>query len=126
MKLLTITRDLQGKRDNDFCFATEGEIAIFGSQCSRATADDNCGCARSMCGIDSKKASTTVKATEVDIDLETLSAKIMHHYIDNWGFDIKQAAAMSTKDAAELIRVAEGFEVGSVIEVRGNSIGTRV
>ena len=32
MKLLTTTRDGQGKRSNDFCFAEEGEIAYFGSR----------------------------------------------------------------------------------------------
>lgn len=126
MKLLTITRDLQGSRNNDFCFATEGEIAIFGSQCSRATADDKCGCARSMCGIDSKKASTTVKVTDVDIDIETLSAKIMHHYVNSWKFPIKEASKIAEDDVKQLIDVAKGFELGSVIEIRGSRIATRV
>lgn len=74
MKLLTTTDETHGQRINDFYNTEEGEIAYFGSQCSRARANDTCGCARSMVGIKSRRARTTLRVRAVDMTLDDLVA----------------------------------------------------
>ena len=39
MKLLTATRERQGERDGDFCFAVEGELVLLGYVCATDRAD---------------------------------------------------------------------------------------
>jgi len=60
MKLLVATTQTQGQRQNDFCWATPGEILHFGSECDREGIDGACGCKRSLSGLDSLKATTTM------------------------------------------------------------------
>ena len=57
MKMLVATKETQGKRRNDFCWATEGELVRFAFQCDGEAVDGRCGCRRSFCGLDSHKAS---------------------------------------------------------------------
>jgi hypothetical protein len=64
MKVLVATEETQGRRPNDFCFTEEGELVLFGSECSRETIDGPCGCRRSLVGVRSGMATTTVRVVE--------------------------------------------------------------
>jgi hypothetical protein len=65
MKVLTATSQTQGWRENDFCWTVEGELVFFPQiECGRGTIDDDCGCRRSMAGLVSHRATTTMKVTE--------------------------------------------------------------
>jgi hypothetical protein len=53
----------------EFCWATEGEIAIPGIVCDHP---DYCGCDRSHDGLSSLKGSTTVMVRTVELDFDRL------------------------------------------------------
>lgn len=125
MLLPTITNDTQMTRSNDFNHATVGEIAQFGSTCSRATPDDNCGCARSMVGVDSRKASTTVKITDVEMTETELLEKLSNGYVKHWGMDEKTATKFARTDMKQLLSIGQSFPLNSVLEIRGSQIKTR-
>ena len=67
MKILVATKEGQGQRKNDFCWAEEGEVVKFPSECDRETVDGRCGCRRSMSGANSLKGTKTMKVVEFDI-----------------------------------------------------------
>ncbi len=120
MKVLVATKDLQGKRKNDFSFVPDGELVRMGFTCDGARADDKCGCARSMSGMQSHKGTTTVKVVEMEVDLEAALAKSMAEA--GYGADPKHVQ----REAAQLKRIADTFPVGAVLEIRGRKIQTRV
>ena len=65
MKVLTATRETQGWRDNDYCWAIEGELVLFVPiECGGGTVDDDCGCRRGMAGMTSHRATSTMKVVE--------------------------------------------------------------
>jgi hypothetical protein len=65
MKVLTASNQTQGWRDNDFSWTVEGELVVFPPiECGRGTIDDSCGCRRSMAGLVSHRATTTIKVAE--------------------------------------------------------------
>jgi hypothetical protein len=62
MNVLTATNQTQGWRGNDFCWTVEGELVVFPAiECGRGSIDDGCGCRRSMAGLASHRATTTIK-----------------------------------------------------------------
>jgi len=64
MKVLVATEETQGHRKTDFCWTEEGELVFFGSECTRETIDGECGCRRSLCGLRTRKATTTFRVVE--------------------------------------------------------------
>ena len=122
MKLLVATRQSQGTRGNDFSFTNEGEIVIFGSECDREAVDGKCGCKRSLVGIDSSKATTTLKVVEIDITLFDLTEKI-YISLSNNGWVMsgkeKEMRAYSNMIACKLQSIADNFPVNAIIERRG-------
>src|ERR1700674_5071922 len=78
VKVLVSTKQTQGQRKNDFNFVPEDELvapSVIGS-CGDAKADDSCGCARSLIGIDSFKATTTAEVVERELN-QTQLAKLV-------------------------------------------------
>jgi hypothetical protein len=62
MHVLVATRATQRQRKNDFFWCREGEIVTPPLiKCTGAYADDDCGCARSMVGVESLAITTTIK-----------------------------------------------------------------
>lgn len=129
MKLLVATKETQGKRKNDFCFCDEGEIVIFPVfECDRERIDGDCGCRRSMVGTKSRKATTTMKV----IDSITTCAElenIIRQSLDNGGWlklmDEKEIQKWITRDAKSLVELAASFNIGDIIEKRGNKFRAR-
>jgi hypothetical protein len=68
MKVLTIHR-YPHTAPGDFCWGVEGEIAVPGLVCASPA---DCGCDRSLCGINSHRASTTVMVRDLDLSLDDL------------------------------------------------------
>lgn len=62
MKVLSI-HHYPNAEATDFCWASEGEIAVPTTPCVRS--NPNCGCDRSHTGITSRRASTTLMVREV-------------------------------------------------------------
>ena len=132
MKVLTATSQTQGWRDNDFCWTVEGELVFFAPfDCSRGTIDDDCGCRRSMAGLVSQLATTTMRVAErKDLDaniyftliadaLETqgyVTRELMTNpNVDEWLHDLTD----------ELIYLAAAAPVGTVLERRGDFLVPR-
>jgi hypothetical protein len=74
MKLLTATRERQGERDGDFCFAVEGELVLLGFVCAtdEANPEGGCGCGRAFSGMSSMRATTTALVRDLDITYDDL------------------------------------------------------
>lgn len=126
MKYLVATKETQGTRSNDFCFAEEGMFVIGSNQCDRGTVDDRCGCHRAMVTPRNGKATTTVKVVELDhAQLKQATKEIFSHF-ESWKiFNEKEVFGMVTDELAENRRLASSFPVGTVLEIRGNEIRVR-
>src|SRR5947209_1126911 len=86
MKLLTATREGQGDRDGDFCFAVEGELVILGGMCATDRADPvngQCGCGRAFAGLASRRATTTASVRDLDLTRTDLALAIASHFDAN-------------------------------------------
>ena len=133
MKVLTATGQTQGWRDNDFCWTVENELVFFPPiECSRGTTDDECGCRRSMAGLVSRRATTTIRvADRVDLVPDiyfTLIAdglqsqgyvteELMENpNVSDWVHDLTD----------ELIYLAGRCPVGAVLERRGDFVVPRI
>lgn len=118
MKVLISTHETQGQRENDFCFVPDGEIVKFGSECDRdEEADGDCGCHRSLVGVKCSKATTTFKVagwvgTEEDWKREVEES----YYREGWTTAI---------DNSELLKVAEMYPLGAILEKREGTIQRR-
>jgi hypothetical protein len=126
MKLLVGTTETQGKRKNDFCFVPEGEIVHFTLECDGETIDGPCGCRRSMSGLDCATGTTTTKCVDVPIDEAGLVQKLVDYYVKNWKRTPEEAAEDAKEEAAELMRIGEVFELGTVVEKRGRKLRERL
>ena len=127
MKALVATKETQGRRTNDFSWTQEGELVTFGSECDREPIDGQCGCKRAMSGLTTLKATTTVKVTDLPgLTQETLAEQIKSHLIKDWHFEEPIAASIASEDAAVLGGLADQFEVGDVLERRGNDFVRRL
>jgi hypothetical protein len=132
MKVLTATSDTQGWRDNDFCWTVEGELVfLVPFECARGFVDDDCGCRRSMAGLASHRATTTMKVVERDdLDPDTyfaLTADGLHSqgYVKEALLDNPNVVAWVRELADELIDVAASWPAGTVLERRGDVIAAR-
>ena len=125
MKLLVATTQTQGQRQNDFCWATPGEILHFGSECDREGIDGACGCKRSLSGLDSLKATTTMIVAEVEISDNELRNRLRAHFINDWGMDDAAATEWARVEAVKLMDLGNAFETGDVLERRGSTIRLR-
>lgn len=132
MNVLTATSQTQGWRDNDFCWTVEGELVLLPPlECGRGSVDDGCGCRRSMSGMVSQRATTTIEvAHREELDPE-IYFTIFSDCLMDLGYVPKRL--MTEPDVVEWLRegtgvlmdLAEGFEVGTILERRGDSLNVR-
>ena len=124
MKILVSTKETQGQRKNDFCHVPEGEIVTFATECDGESVDGNCGCRRSMVGVESLSATTTIKIVD---DPEMTFQKfhdIILGYMKKWGgdeplFSEAELKKMSLQETRELLKMASYFDIGADLEKRG-------
>jgi hypothetical protein len=128
MKIMVATKQGQGIRKNDFCHATEGELVGFAMECDGESVDGHCGCRRSMSGMVSHMATTTMKVVELPLTLADVTKAVTGSLISGgWMKDENDIEYFNPrKDAEELARIAATFEVGDIVEKRGNKLQTRV
>jgi len=124
LKVFVSTQETQGQRTNDFNFVPEGELVTFPTMvCSNEHADDDCGCARSMQGILTHKATTTMKVTEYDGDVSTLVDLIQKSLKESgWiGSVYEQHGLINVNPqniAKRLLKAAAPYSLGAVVEYR--------
>ncbi len=132
MKVLTATSQTQGWRDNDFCWTVEGELVFFVPfECGWGFIDDDCGCRRSMGGLVSHRATTTMKVVErEDLDPKTYFVLIADS-LESQGYVTEGLLANPNVNewvhdlTNELIYLAAGCPVGTVLERRGDVVAPR-
>jgi hypothetical protein len=123
VKVFVATEDTQGQRDSDFCFVPEGEIVAFvGLVCGtdRDNIDGPCGCNRSLCGVDCCKCTTTFRVIDANVDLASQLLGLL--YRGHWlgGKTIDEAVKIAKKEAAALSKEISKFNVGDIVEKRGD------
>jgi len=118
------TNETQGARENDFCFATVGELVHFALECDGETIDGPCGCHRAVAGIDSLMATTTFTVAARAMSVSDLADALERSYqASGWGSLLSRDGFIA--EARELLELAAGFPVGTVLEKRGNAIRSR-
>jgi len=122
MKILISTKETQGQRTNDFNYTDPEEPLRFGTDCSHESIDGGCGCRRSMVGAKTHTATTTMKVIESPYTTEEYVRLIKRSITESWG----TISDDTIKDTIqELIRIAHSFEIGSIIERRGDTFQVR-
>ena len=124
MKVLSATFEKQGERSNDFCYCKEGELVYFGTICDGESIDGDCGCKRSMSGMESLKATTTVKVIDMHLTKQDYLKRFIKVQIKA-GFYDKKHIAFYKKSVKTLLDTANHFPLGAVIEIRGDIMRIR-
>lgn len=127
MKILVATKEMQGKRKNDFSFCEENEPVMFGLECDGESVDGGCGCRRSLVGIDSRKATTTFKVVDLPINKIRYAQKLMDSVVSAGFYEKRSPIDKSIYvQAKDLYDLACHFDGCGVLEKRGNKIQVRV
>lgn len=115
MQMLTIHRpDRPGPRD--FCHGIDGELAVVTSLVCDA---QNCGCDRAVIGLNSAKASTTVKVADLELGPDDAVTACIA-YLDYSGWSAAIGSVEEVREVAEKIisasaAVAAIHPVGTVL-----------
>ena len=121
MKLLTATRERQGERDGDFCFAVEGELVLLGYVCAtdQANPDGGCGCGRAFSGMSSLKATTTALVRDLDLSLDDVRLAVEGYYVAaGMGPDLlgrQEFAELVAATVDDMVDVAASLPDGAVV-----------
>ena len=132
MKILTATSETQGHRGSDFNWCEEGEPVRFGFECDRdkEEIDGGCGCQRSMAGMQSQTATTTMKVVDrADMDVDKFKPMV-RVALDAGGWlklgTEKDNEEWIESESKELLRVAATFRAGTIVEKRGDELQERI
>ena len=121
MKLLTATRERQGERDGDFCFAVEGELVLLGLVCATdaANPDGGCGCGRAFSGMGSMRATTTALVRDLDVSLDDVRLAVEGYYAAaGMGPDVigrNEFAELVAATVQEMVDIAPWLPAGAVV-----------
>ena len=121
MKLLTATRERQGERDGDFCFAVEGELVLLGFVCAsdEADPDGGCGCGRAFSGMSSMRATTTALVRDLDLSVDDVRTAVEGYYVAaGMGPDVigrGEFAELVTATVDEMVDIAPSLPAGAVV-----------
>ena len=121
MKLLTATRERQGERDGDFCFAVEGELVLLGFVCAtdQADPDGGCGCGRAFSGMSSLRATTTALVRDLDLSVDDVRIAVEGYYVAaGMGPDVigrGEFAELVTATVDEMVDIAPSLPASAVV-----------
>lgn len=125
MKVLVATKETQGRRRNDFSWTDEGEFVCFPFECDGEQIDGTCGCKRSFSGFSTHKSTTTAKVVEKGITEEQFVELYRHSQTAAGWVKYGDLDPTVAREAAELLRIADTFPVGTVVEKRGDGVQSR-
>jgi hypothetical protein len=122
MKLLTATRERQGERDDDFCYAVEGELVLLGFVCAtdETDPDGGCGCGRAFSGMSSMRATTTALVRDLDLSIDDLRLAVEGYYLSA-GMGAELADVVSAA-VDELVAISPSLPEGAVLGRRLNDL----
>jgi len=116
MKLLVATALTQGERQNDYCFAIEGELVLILPPCAADAKDPDghCGCGRGFAGLVSARATTTAMVTEVaDVTVQDYT-EALRTGLQDQGY----VAGWADEMASGILELISPWPVGAVVERR--------
>ena len=122
MKIIVATKQTQGQRTDDFCYAREGEIVLLSDDCDELHAGCNCHC--SMVGAETGKGTTTMQVVESQMTRAAFVAAVRAGEL-RAGFDDLLSERAFEAEAGELLRLAAQFPVGAIIERDGDKFNVR-
>lgn len=132
MKVLVATKQTQGLRASDFCCALEGEMVMFPPlECDCGSIDASCGCRRSMAGLVSHRATTTVVVAErEELYPETYfklisEGHLYQGYVTRELMNDREVNAWLHDVTFELVQIAGTFAPGTVLERRDGFVTVR-
>lgn len=127
MRVLVATEETQGERDDDYSWATPGELVMFGVICAsdlRGRGGGGCGCGRAFAGLHSERATTTASVTEWVGNLDDLYLAFRDSLAKGGWLDFggtpEDAHAVVTETLMEVLLVADRYPVGTVL---GTDVG---
>lgn len=129
-RMFVATRSMQGARANDFFEGVEGEFVIFPYRsCPDASVDDQCGCKRSLVGIQSDKTTTTMKVVVCPTDVAIIKMGIRRHLqrTGEWeeiAKDLEPENYLATLTDT-LLEKAKDMLIGTVVEYRDDTFRER-
>lgn len=128
MKVLLATMTTQGKRKNDFCNAAPGELVHFALECDGEAVDGKCGCRRSMSGVDSHKATTTMIVVDLPITKTQVADKVKKSLTEGGWMGLmgpEEGEKFVQDEVKDLLEIAEFFEERTIVEKRGGKFRSR-
>jgi hypothetical protein len=125
LRVLVATTQTQGQRANDFSFTEEGELCRLSFVCDsdRGDPDGPCGCGRSLSGVRSGMANTTVRVALYNGGRGAYIAEIARSF-NAAGYGL--ALVTAAEEADNLLAVAARYPVGAVLEWRRGETRERV
>ena len=124
MRILVATREGQGQRDTDFCWAVEGELVYEAPACDCP----KCGCWLALAGLESQRATTTFAVIESDLTSALYEEKIRAG-LDRagWltGLSPAEASECAREEATFLLTIAGNYPPGTLLERARETIRPR-
>ncbi|WP_344678858.1 DUF7715 family protein [Saccharopolyspora taberi] len=121
------THRTQGQRSTDFAFARDGELVTLASVCDRdrGNPDGGCGCGRAFAGLRSHKATTTAIVVEMVMTRDDYLHRMRASARDAGFLQDGEDPTDIDDQADELLDIAAGWPIGTVVERRGDLIQVR-
>ena len=118
MLILTATTTGQGDQDNDFTWATEGELVWLGLVCARDQRDPDggCGCGRSFSGLSSHRATTTAMLRDLPLNRDDVVQALVG-YLEAAGYGTFTAASLEG-EVDELLEPLQLLSAGDIVRRR--------
>ncbi len=127
LPVLLATYRTQGQRSNDFASVGDCELVTLASICDRdrGNPDGGCGCGRAFAGLGSHKATTTAIVVEMDMTRDDYLRRMRASARDAGFLADGEDPADIDDQADDLLAIAGGWPIGTVIERRGDLIQVR-
>lgn len=126
MRVLVATERTQGEKDDDYSWATPGELVMFGVVCAsdlRGTGR-GCGCGRAFAGLHSERATTTAEVAEWAASLDDLVLAFRDSLAKGgwleFGGTPQEVDGVVSEAVMEVLLVADRYPVGTVL---GTNLG---
>lgn len=114
MKVLTAVNTPPHRLDTDYSFTEDGEIVV--PNASLVCDNPSCGCDRAVMGLKSRKGTTTMRVSDLEVSEADIAA-LLHDYNDKtWDGRLDMAVLRRWWNDARLI--AENAPVGSLLRIR--------
>lgn len=129
LPVLMATSRTQGQRPGDFAAIGDGELVTLASVCDRDRdrddPDGGCGCGRAFVGLRNRKGTTTAVVDEMGMTRDEYLQRMRDSAIEAGALGPDEDPTDVDNQADELLRIAAGWPLGTVVECRGDLIQVR-